>query len=483
MTACNTWYARRGEASGGQTAGEQRCCHAWVRRCGGQAVTFSGHDMAPARSRPRVLAVLEGIGPSATLTVVKPLMALHRAGQIVADITLAALCSGRQIDRADVVVFSRNSDRSTLTAVAAAAKPMIYNIDDNPFAAPTYAAWERASTSLHDYECYLQTASLVRVYSEPMRECVRQLNPHVVQVDAPIDWDLVPASPPRRDSTCVRLVYATGRHHLDPFAALFMNDLQQILRLYRGRVEVFFWGYQPAELRKLPAVHCLRFIPDYDRFFHRFTRAGFDIGLAPLHDDVFCRSKTNNKFREYAAARIAGVYSNVDVYSACVEDGQTGLIVSNAAGSWFAAIARLIEDASLRQRIQRQAFAYVRAHYGVEHMQATWLAQIHEVINRARHSSEGVGGGGTALVAAQSAERPPPPAATATARGNPRFLRILREGLQVARLIVTQWRDPRALRTQLHIGAYKYYAILRLRWGLSPVIAALGWNVQGRRRG
>jgi hypothetical protein len=203
-------------------------------------VAFSEHNKRSARSRPRVLAVLEGLGPSTILTVVKPLSALHRAGQIIADITLASLCSYRQIRRADVVAFSRNTDMSILETVVASGKPIIYNIDDNPFAAPTYAAWDLASNRLLHYECYLQTASLVRVYSEPMRERIQQLNSHVVRVDGPVDWELVPASPPRRDPARVRIVYATGRYNSDPFVALFTDDLRQLLQVYQDRVEMFF---------------------------------------------------------------------------------------------------------------------------------------------------------------------------------------------------------------------------------------------------
>src|SRR5215510_9420029 len=277
-------------------------------------------------SRPHVLAVLPGFIPSTVLTVVKPLTALHRAGQVIADITLESWVSRRKVERADVIVFSRNTEPSfgqTLDFAAARGKPVIYDIDDNFFELPPYYQDElphRTPERLAQLERYLTGATLVRVYSEPMRERVRCLNPRVVQVDAAVDWALLPPARPRRDPRTVRIVYPTSRWRKDDLASLFLEDVRRLLTAYRGRVEVYFWGYHPPELRGHPAVHCLDFRPDYDRFFGAFARAGFDIGLAPLRDDVFHRSKSNNKFREYAACHVAGVYSDVDVYSACVED-------------------------------------------------------------------------------------------------------------------------------------------------------------------
>jgi glycosyltransferase involved in cell wall biosynthesis len=109
-----------------------------------------------------------------------------------------------------------------------------------------------------------------------------------------------------------------------------------------------FWGDQPSELRGHPAVRYLAPIRNYDRFFSRFARSGFDVGLAPLLDDVFHRSKTDVKFREYAACGIAGVYSRVGAYVESAEEEVTGLLVSESPGEWFAAISRLIEDVDLR---------------------------------------------------------------------------------------------------------------------------------------
>jgi hypothetical protein len=127
-----------------------------------------------------------------------------------------------------------------------------------------------------------------------------------------------------------------------------------------------------------PAVRARAFVTNYDRFFSQFARAGFDIGLAPLLNEPFYLAKSNNKFREYAACRIAGVYSDVAVYD-CVQNGVTGLRVPNERGAWFDALARLIRDADLRARIQNQAQMFARAHYDQEKFARVWLEQINAV--------------------------------------------------------------------------------------------------------
>ena len=130
----------------------------------------------------------------------------------------------------------------------------------------------------------------------------------------------------------------------------------------------------------------------YDRYLRRFSRAGYDIGLAPLPDDAFYRSKTNNKFREYGASGIAGIYSHVNVYSDCVRHEVTGLLAANDADSWHDALVRLIEDETLRTRIQRQARQYVREHYAQEKFEQLFLEQIQAVLGTTAAARRGRSG-------------------------------------------------------------------------------------------
>jgi glycosyltransferase involved in cell wall biosynthesis len=338
--------------------------------------------------KPRVLAVLPAVVPSTTIGVIKPLTKLHRTGQISADLTLEYMVSRRQVERADVVVFCRNtepSERNALTWALASGKTIIYELDDDLLDIPLDMAqgqYHRSPERQNQLRHYLESADLVRVYAKHLKEKVAAINPSVEQVVGPVDWSLVPASPsPKARHEKLRLIYATSRL-TDQLANIFLDDVVELLREFPDRVELFLWGCRSEQLEPNPSVKFLSHVANYNRFFHKFARYGFDIGLAPLPNEDFYLSKSNNKFREYAACGIAGVYSNVNVYSECVEHGVTGLLVENRRGAWFQALARLVEDIELRKRVQAQAQQYARQHYSQDNFCGVWLEQIHTLLAR-----------------------------------------------------------------------------------------------------
>jgi glycosyltransferase involved in cell wall biosynthesis len=336
-----------------------------------------------APSIPRVLAVMPRVIPSTVIGAIKPLTALHRAKQIALDLTLEYLVAPRQVVAADVVVFCRNVEAAHANVLRWArelGKPIIYELDDDLLdlpAAVEASEAHRDPNRARQLREYLASANLVRVYSERLREKIATINPSVTRVDGPVDWTLIPHEPSQKKSDRIRIVYATSRI-VDDLANIFADDVLRVLGEFPDQVELTLWGCRPEKLVDHPAVRARAFVTNYDRFFSQFARAGFDIGLAPLLNDPFYLAKSNNKFREYAACRIAGVYSDVAVYD-CVQNGVTGLRVPNERGAWFDALARLIRDADLRARIQNQAQMFARAHYDQEKFARVWLEQINAV--------------------------------------------------------------------------------------------------------
>ena len=348
--------------------------------------------------RPRVLAAIPGVFPSTVINVAKPLMRLHEAGAIDLDLSFHFLIRRRQIEKADVLVISHTIDPShawILDCAREAGIPLLYDIDENLLEPPADEPgldFHRAPGRQAAVRRALSQAALVRTYAPALARALQSFNANIVRTDGPVEWSLVPAEPPSRDASRVRIVYATSRQQ-DGIGAVLVQPLKRVLDEH-ANVDVTIWGPRFRELEGHPRVQFREFVRDYDQYFAQFARAGFDIGLAPMPGDLFYQCKTATKFREYAACRIAGVYADTEMYRDCVTDGETGLLVSSAGGSgrrqpapfnddlWTAAIGRLVDDAGLRARIQQRADVYARARYASERIEGDWLAHIGTAMSR-----------------------------------------------------------------------------------------------------
>jgi hypothetical protein len=335
-----------------------------------------------------VLAVLPGLFPSTVVNVAKPLLRLHERAAIDLELSFQFAVRRRQIERAAVLVMCHTIDPAhtwILDAARESATPLLYDIDENLFDPPAEVSgldYQRAPERQAALHHCVRQASLVRTYAPALKRYLDPFNPNVVRVDGPIDWGLVPERPPARHRDRVRLVYATSRIQ-DSVGVALIAPLRRVLADHPD-VDVTVWGPRLAELDGHPRVRYRAFVRDYDRYFEQFAREGFDIGLAPMPGDLFHQCKTATKFREYAACRIAGIYSDTEIYRDCVTEGVTGLLAPPHADAWVAAMGRLIRDAALRRAIQERAYAEARERYAPGRMEQEWLAHINDVRQRAR---------------------------------------------------------------------------------------------------
>ncbi len=335
---------------------------------------------------PKILAIIPSLIASCQINVLKPLNKLAERGKVEFRWKLETKADVTDVDWCDLVIFCRNTEPAyghLLNAAVCAGKPIIFDLDDNfwdiPFDTdPELARYHRLPPRLAQLEKYLSFSSLVRVYSPVLAERVRAFSNKIKMLKSGFDFSLVSQSPPPAGST-TSIVYATSRIVDDQYHE-FLAGIIRILDVYQDRVSLTICGCKPRELAARKGVKLIPLFPDYDRFLMDFYAQGFDIGLAPLPNTVFHRSKNNTKFRDYGACRVAGVYSNIDVYSSCIEDGRTGILVDNTPESWFAGVARLIENPQLTSSIKEQAYKHVYDNYRQELVEDEWLVDIASVL-------------------------------------------------------------------------------------------------------
>ena len=142
--------------------------------------------------------------------------------------------------------------------------------------------------------------------------------------------------------------------------------LQRIIKEYGSRICVEFIGYCPKELKEYNHVKTFDFMDDYNEFRKFFASRKWDIGLGPLKDTEFNRSKTNNKYREYSSFHVAGIFSNMATYNYCVQDGINGLLVKNTEDAWYYAIKKLLDNTTLRETIAENAWGDIKKNYSIE---------------------------------------------------------------------------------------------------------------------
>lgn len=86
-----------------------------------------------------------------------------------------------------------------------------------------------------------------------------------------------------------------------------------------------------------------------------------DIAIAPLVDNIFNDSKSENKWIEASLVKVPMVASDVGGFSKMIDNGVTGYLCSSNE-QWIAALSCLIENPCERKRIAERAFTVCTEH-------------------------------------------------------------------------------------------------------------------------
>lgn len=324
-----------------------------------------------------VLTITERLIPSNIIGVIKPMLALQEQGKVSFRMRYTSQYREADIQWADVVVLCRSIRPEALNIIELVRryqKRLVYDIDDNFFELSTatpLGRYHRHPVHLYVVTELIKNADAVRVYSRPMERIAGGLNPRTYLLKSYFDFSHIRGVRPKEHDK-IRIVYATSRGRADTLAQICIPAVARLLAQYPQKAEFYTFGQTPAALKGFPNIYKLNYIQRYDKYLKKFVSLGFDIGLAPLLDDNFHNSKTNNKFREYGAMEVCGIYSNAQIYRDCVVDGVNGMLVDNTPEDWYYALRALVEDAALRTRIRENAKICVLKDYSLENTLADW---------------------------------------------------------------------------------------------------------------
>jgi len=164
--------------------------------------------------------------------------------------------------------------------------------------------------------------------------------------------------PAKRADDTVVIGYMGSRGHQQDFS-IVTADLVRILKKHpHVRFEMFGTISMPDELAAFGGRVCHHKVnSNYAGFLRKLNELNWDIGLAPLEDNVFNQCKANTKFVEYTTCGIVTVSSDVNVYKDSLNDGR-GILCADP--DWYLAMSALLDSPQLMTSSVTKAEQYCR---------------------------------------------------------------------------------------------------------------------------
>ncbi|MDX8437982.1 glycosyltransferase [Mesorhizobium australafricanum] len=297
-------------------------------------------------------------------------------------------------DSSTIPLFVRCADPLVLTwtqALVDANHPYIYYIDDNFWRIPgntPLAEYYRHPSTRKSLEFAIANALAVAVNSVELGKFISTFNKNIVLLPTFFDFSLIDGvHPPHTDE--VRIGFAGSLPRID--------DLDLVSQLVAPILEKFpqvvfeFAGVLPRGVAVGERVRFFPHVGDYKAYIRFQAERNWAIGLAPLIDNEANRSKTDNKYREYSACKIAGIYSDIPPYRGVVEQSVTGLLVDGNESSWRDALETLLEQPDRRLAMANAAYAHAKSRYDVLNVSREWASFFKSLDNAGAEKSKPLG--------------------------------------------------------------------------------------------
>lgn len=318
----------------------------------------SCHEHEPALTNPLDVYALQDGGACGYYRVRLPFEWLNRAGHLMThtDYTQnvhpsmqgARIVVGQRIGGQDIDALWWN--------LRQAGVKLVWETDDDLWSMDESNPARLQITDMTRYwmKSAMSNAHLVTTTVPHLAEAMRQFNPNVTVIPNAIDPALLTTE--RRRSERLTVGWAGGSSHHDDFRSV-VGALRTVTD-HRGDLDFHSVG---VDYGKDFGLYRNRHTGWRASMLDYYSGIDFDIGIAPLLDTRFTRSKSPIKAIEYNALGIPVIASNVGPYRDYVVDGVNGFLCDTEA-EWVDRLNLLISDSGLRESMSVQARQVARLH-------------------------------------------------------------------------------------------------------------------------
>jgi len=277
-------------------------------------------------------------------------------------------------------------------------KPFLVEVDDNYVDVP---AWNEAFHGFKNGSPFrrialdtMRNADALMVTTPHLAETYASINDNIYLIENSLDfrgdrkfvgWDQVSV----RKHKGTRIGWIGGRSHFNDLM-MVAPELRKVLERHKDVTLCLVNSALkpscnelkiPYPFEGLRNVHYADRSVAINRYAAFAASFGFDIGIAPLVDCNFNRSKSNLRWLEYSAMKIPTVASNVGHFKQTLRPYQDAILMDSAEG-WASVLEQLISDKTRREQLGKDAYKRVKRDFNVERNAPKYLRLLKELSGR-----------------------------------------------------------------------------------------------------
>jgi glycosyltransferase involved in cell wall biosynthesis len=233
-------------------------------------------------------------------------------------------------------------------------KKVVYELDDDIWSLatsnPSYPLWKKPDVQAGAARI-ISKADVVTTTTPYLAEIMRKFNKNVVVLPNMLPAEYWPDSGAKRQrEDKVVIGWAGGSSHVEDLHVLDQT-IHQILDKYPNA----YFAYAGGRAKSFDAHPRITRLDVSDIINYPKVMQAFDIGLAPIVDTKFNRSKSDLKIIEFGRLGIPIVATNTEAYSNTIIPGESGFLCKNVK-QWLKHLSRLVENPDLRYSMGQKAY-------------------------------------------------------------------------------------------------------------------------------
>lgn len=291
------------------------------------------------------------------------------------DISITGVMDTRKLADYKLAILQRQYKADVFYPVLAMKKngtKVVYEIDDDLFNVPK---WNPASETLgkravqDNIKYFLSNVDAIFTTTEHLKTLYSNYCDKIYVLPNSIDFESLHKSP---RNSAKKVVAWQGSQSHDRDVSLMLPGLMAVSK--RDDALIKLWHIE----NEIKNAYNVPYVP-FAAFYQMFSQLDGYIGLAPLTTVFFNKSKSNLKWLEYTAHGMVTIASNVGPYADSIEDGKTGILVSDNR-DWADAINDLLDHPEKHAEILKNAEAELHENYDIEKNYVMWEKAINEVL-------------------------------------------------------------------------------------------------------